>query len=109
MLRTMDTVHFCEQIKVSARQPHHIMTWRERDHINNPLTHSVGDARNSGKRKTDKLQRQPRLSMFSSASHRLRILSSDQSHRKKQNIAVTLKNILARHLNINRKYGHIEY
>ena len=91
MLHTMDTVHFCEQIKVSARQPHHIMTWRERDHINNPLTHSVGDARNSGKRKTDKLQRQPQLSMFSSASHRLRILSSDQSHRKKQNIAVTLK------------------
>ncbi|MDM3319108.1 hypothetical protein OGV94_12585 [Citrobacter sp. Ce006] len=90
MLRTMDTVHFCEQIKVSARQPHQIMKWRERDHINNPLTHSVGGSRNSGKRKTDKLQRQPRLSMSSSASHRLRILSSDQSHRKKQNIAITL-------------------
>ena len=74
MLRTMDTVHFCEQIKVSARQPHHIMKWR-----------------NSGKRKTDKLQRQPQLSMSSSASHRLRILSSDQSHRKKLNIAITLK------------------
>ena len=82
MLRTMDTVHFCEQIKVSARQPHHIMKWRERDHTNNLLTHSV---------KIDKLQRQPRLSMFSSASHRLRILSSDQSHRKKLNIAITLK------------------
>ena len=87
MLRTMDTVHFCEQIKVSARQPHQIMKWRERDHINNPLTHSVGGSRNSEKRKTDKLQRQPRLSMSSSASHRLRILSSDQCHRKKLNIS----------------------
>lgn len=91
MLRTMDTVHFCEQIKVSARQPHHIRKWRERDHTNNLLTHSVGSPRNSGKRKTDKLQRQPQLSMSSSASHRLRIRSSDQSHRKKLNIAITLK------------------
>lgn len=91
MLRTMDTVHFCEQIKVSPRQLHHIMKWRDRDHINNPLTHFVGGSCNSGKRKTDKLQRQPQLSMFSSASHRLRILSSDQSHRKKLNIAITLK------------------
>ena len=84
MLRTMDTVHFCEQIKVSARQPHNIMKWRECDHINNPLTHSVGGSYHSGKRKTDKLQRQPQLSMPSYASHRLRILSSDQSHRKNQ-------------------------
>lgn len=91
MLRTMDTVHFCEQIKVSARQHHHIRKWRERDHTNNLLTHSVGSPRNSGKRKTDKLQRQPQLSMSSSASHRLRIRSSDQSHRKKLNIAITLK------------------
>lgn len=91
MLRTMDTVHFCEQIKVSARQPHHIMKWRERDHTNNLLTHSVGGSRNSGKRKTDKLQRQPQLPMPSSASHRLRIFSSDQSHRKKLNISINLK------------------
>ena len=91
MLRTMDTVHFCEQVKVSARQPHYIMKWRERDHINNLLTHFVGGSRNSGKRKTDKLQRQPQLSMPSSASHRLRIFSSDQSHRKKLNISINLK------------------
>ncbi len=91
MLHTMDTVHFCEQIKVSARQPHHIMKWRERDHINKPLTHSVDGSCNSGQRKKDKLQRQPQLSTSSSASHRLRILSSDQSHRKKLNIAITLK------------------
>ena len=91
MLRTMDTVHFCEQIKVSARRPHHIMRWRDCVHINNLLTHSVGGSRNSGKRKTDKLQRQPQLSMPSSASHRLRIFSSVQRHRKKLNIAITLK------------------
>jgi hypothetical protein len=98
MLRTMDTVHFCEQIKVSVRRTHSIMNWRERDHINNALTHSDGGSRNSRKRKAnDKfpesrdneptLQRQPTLFITSSASHRLRIPSSEQSHRKKLNIS----------------------
>lgn len=91
MLRTMDTVHFCEQIKASACQSHYIMKWRDRDHINTPLTRSVGGSYHSGKRKTDKLQRQPQLSMPSYASHRLRILSSVQRHKKKLNIAITLK------------------
>lgn len=91
MLRTMDTVHFCEQIKVSVRRSHYIMKWRDRDHTNNPLTHYVRGSCHSGKRKTDKLQRQPQLSMPSSASHRLRIFSSVQRHRKKLNIAITLK------------------
>lgn len=94
MLRTMDTVHFCEQIKVSASQPHYIMNWRERDHTNNPLTHCAGGSRNSGKHKADDkrldnqdkiqtVQRQPLLFITSPASHRLRILTSEQSHRKK--------------------------
>ncbi|WP_196207576.1 hypothetical protein [Citrobacter sp. Res13-Sevr-PEB04-36] len=98
MLRTMDTEHFCEQIKVSVRQPHNTMNWRERDHINNALTDSAGGSRNSRERKADDkfpdnrdnastLQRQPMLFITSSASHRLRILSSEQSHRKKLNIS----------------------
>ena len=95
MLRTMDTVHFCEQIKVSARRLHHIMKWRDRDHIKNTLTWYIGVSRNSGQCRTDgqppenrckpaKLQRQPQRFITSPTSHRLRILSSDQSHRKNQ-------------------------
>lgn len=102
MLRTMDTVRFCEQIKGSARLAHFIMTWRDRDHINNTLMYSTGVSRNSGQRKTedeladnrskpDKLQRYPQLFMTSPASHRLRILSSDQSHRKKLTISKSFK------------------
>ena len=98
MLRTMDTVHFCEQIKVSVRQPHSIMNWRERDHINNTLTYPAGGSRNSRIRKADDKfpvnrdnvptrQHQPMLFITCSASHRLRILFSEQSHRKKLNIS----------------------
>lgn len=101
MLRTMDTVHFCEQINVSVRQTHYHMTWRDRDHIKNTLTWYTGVLRNSGQCRTNgqppenrckpaQLQRQPQRFITSPTSHRLRILSSDQCHRKKLNISKKL-------------------
>lgn len=103
MLRTMDTEHFCEQINVSARRPHSIMNWRDRDHTNKILTSIAGASRNSRKHHPDdkfpdhrrneyKLQRQPLLLSKNSASHRLRIHSSEQHHIKKLNISNNFNN-----------------